>query len=257
MEDNSPFSTFDWYFTDISQEDAARYHALKARPLETEILQDLIKADSIVSFALWSELPKNHPVSELWAETQPDLQASIYLAYGGFFRQALTILRSWFEINVHGVFFSAYYGQPTARYEQWRKGQRNSPAKMKELSKSLASRQDKLMPVDQDTIFQKINPIYTFLSRQTHAQGLDIYNLQEGRDNVPRYLPKSYDVWYSSMLSSFDAICFLYRIFFSQHLANYLQGDPAEQQYARELSNNLSKSLPEFGNLLSDAFRIF
>lgn len=230
---------------------------MKAQLKDTEILQDLIKADSIVSFALWSELPNSHPVSELWTETQPDLQASIYLAYGGFFRQALIILRSWFEISVHGVFFSAHYGQPTERYEQWRKGKRNSPAKMKEISEALASRQDKLIPVDQATILQKIDPIYSFLSDQTHAQGLDIYDLQEGRDNVPRYLPKSYKIWHSKMLSSFDAICFLYRVFFSRELGNYLRKDPNEQKYLRKLSKQLGKRMPEFKSLVSDAFSSF
>src|SRR5574337_1923526 len=110
MEDEDPFWTFHWYFTDMSRGDAARYAALDAKQAETRILQRVISADSLVHFALWSQLPKNHLVGELWLETQTDLQASIYLAYGGFFRQALTVLRSWFEIAVHGVFFSAHYG---------------------------------------------------------------------------------------------------------------------------------------------------
>jgi len=189
-EDKNPFVTFDWYFADTSRKDAARFHALEARPAETAVLQELISADSIVHFALWSELPKNHPVGELWLETQTDLQASIYLAYGGFFRQALTVLRGWFEIAIHGIFYSAHYGQPTARYERWRGGQRNAPARMKQLAEALAARNDKLIPVDRVMIFQKIDPLYAFFSHQTHAQGLDIYNLQKGRDNVARYLPR-------------------------------------------------------------------
>jgi hypothetical protein len=164
VEHKNPFDTFDWYFTDASPRNSARVDALEAKPAETAILQDLVSADSIVHFALWSVLPKNHPVAELWMEPQTDLQASIYLAYGGFFRQALTVLRAWFEIAVHGVFFSAHYGQPTARYEQWRKGHRNASAKMKELSEALALRRDRLIPVDLATIYGKINPPYAFLS---------------------------------------------------------------------------------------------
>jgi hypothetical protein len=199
--------------------------------------------------------PKNHPVAELWMETQTDLQASIYLAYGGFFRQALTVLRAWFEIAVHGVFFSAHYGQPTARYEQWRKGHRNASAKMKELSEALALRRDRLIPVDLATIYGKINPPYAFLSQQTHAQGLDIYGLQQGRDNVPRYLPKSYDIWFSKMLSAFDAVCFLYRIFFSERMAAYFEQSITEQNHARELARSLSGKMPEFHSLISDVYR--
>ncbi|HEY2625200.1 MAG TPA: hypothetical protein VGI41_00465 [Candidatus Udaeobacter sp.] len=255
MEKDDPFLTFDWVFTDTSHKDAARFHALEARPTETTVLQELISADSIVNFALWSELPRNHPVSELWLETQTDLLASIYLAYGGFFRQALTILRAWFEIAVHGVFFSAHYGHPTGRYERWRKGQRNASAKTNDLAEALAARHDKLIPVDRVTIFEKINPVYAFLSHQTHAQGLDIYDFQEGRDNVPRYLPKSYDIWFSHVLSAFDAVCFLYRLFFSPRIADYFRKSASELQRARELAGSLSASVPELQALISDALR--
>jgi hypothetical protein len=50
----------------------------------------------------------------------------------------------------------------------------------------------------------QLDPLYGFFSHQAHAQGLDIYNLQGGRDNAPRYLPKSYDIWFSKMLSAFE-----------------------------------------------------
>jgi len=251
VENFDPFSVFDWYFADAGGEDAARFRALKERPSETRIVQDLVSADSIVHFALWSELPKNHPVGELWLETQTDLQASIYLAYGGFFRQALTVLRAWFEIAVHGVFFSAH----PVRYQQWRKGQRNAPVNMKALAQSLAARNDKLIAEDEATILGKLDPVYRALSQHSHGRGLDLHDLQEGRDNVPRYLPKSYDAWYSSVLSAFDVVCFLYRIFFAKYLSSYLQKTPAEKERVHELSKHLSPSMPDFGKLISDAFR--
>ncbi len=94
MNDKDQVGAFDWYFTDISEEDSARSQALQEKQLETNVLVDLISADSLVNFALWNELPKNHPVAELWLESQTDLQATIYLAYGGFFRQALVIVRT-------------------------------------------------------------------------------------------------------------------------------------------------------------------
>ena len=166
------------HFADASAQDAARHHALAAKPQETEDLGDLVDANSMVHFALWNELPDGHPVKELWLETETDLQATIYLAYGGFFRQAFTVLRSWFEIAVHGVFFSAHYGQPTGRYEQWRNGDRQAPANMHVLAEALAARPDQIMPVDQPTMFARLDPIYRFLSQQTHGQGLDVHNLQ-------------------------------------------------------------------------------
>jgi len=254
MEQRDPFMAFDWYFTDVSGGDAARYQALEDKPLETSILMNLVGADSLVHFALWDELPKNHPVGQLWLETQPDLLATIYLAYGGFFRQALTVLRSWFEIAVHGVFFSGHYGQPSGRYEQWRRGQRNAPARMRELAESLASRPDKAIQVGRSTILHKIGPVYSFLSLQTHAQGLDTFNLQDGRDNVPRYIPRSFDLWYGKVLEAFDTLCFLYRVFFPKEIASYLEKSKGERERADELTRSLSGVLPDFANLMTDVF---
>lgn len=252
-EHQDPFHTFDWYFTDASTGDAARLHALNDKPRETDTLMNLVNADSIVHFALWSELPENHPVGELWLETQTDLLATIYLAYGGFFRQAFTILRAWFELAVHAVFFSAHYGQPSGRYEQWRRGQRNAPAKMLELAESLASRADQVIPTDKATIFNRLDPVYSFLSLHTHSQGLDIFNLQEGRDNVPRYLSKSFDLWYEEVLEAFNAACFLYRIFFPREIASYLRKSKPEMERANELAAILSRLVPDFGDLIAEA----
>jgi len=253
LSKNDPFLRFDWYFTDISLRDAARFHTLKARKAETFVLMDLASADSLVHFALYSKLPKNHPVGELWLETQTDLLASVYLAYGGFFRQALSILRCWFEIAVHGVYFSAYYGQKNSRYEQWRSGVRKAP-RMEDVAKSLASRKNMVLKVDKATILKKIKPIYSFLSQHTHAQGLNIHQLQKGRDNVPRFLPRSYDIWYNNVLKAFDSVCFLYRIFFPYEIASYLRGSKAELNRIRKLYKSLSTKLPDFRDLMNDVF---
>jgi hypothetical protein len=190
-------------------------------------------------------------VGELWLEAETDLKATIYLAYGGFFRQAFTVLRAWFEIAVHGVFYSGHYGQRDGRYEQWRRNERNAPAKMREIAESLAARQDKVVEVDRSAILQVIDPVYAFLSRHTHARGLDIYDLQEGRDNVPRYLPKGFNLWYGKVLETFNAICFLYWAFFSKEIASYLKKQKAELERAIELKSLLSDLMPEFGKLMN------
>jgi len=253
MADNrNPYWVFDWYFTDASGQESARHQALTDKPLETAVLMDLVRADSLVHFALCSELPEGHPVAELWLETQTDLLATIYLAYGGFFRQAFTVLRSWFEIAVHGVFFSAHHGQPSGRYEQWRHGQRNAPARMEDLARSLATRSDKAIQVDQSTIYHKLDPVYSFLSQQTHAQGLDIYELQAGRDNVPRYLPRSFDLWYEKVLEAFDAVSFLYRVFFPAEIASYFRKSKAEATRALDLARSLAPVMPDFGKLVEE-----
>lgn len=211
----------------------------------------LIEADSIIHFALWSELPKNHPVGALWLETNTDLLSTIYLSYGGFFRQALTILRSWFELGIHGVFFSAHYAQSSSRYEQWRIGYRNAPAKIIDIANSLANRPDKLFNADKEMIKNKLS-IYSFLSEHAHGRGLDIYNLQEGRDNVPRFLPKSFDIWYVKVLEAFDSLCFFYRLFFLKEIALYFKKPDNEMQRARNLKNVFKELMPEFIALLDE-----
>jgi len=256
MKNEDPFFRFDWYFSDTSEVDGARFHALKSKSEETKILMELINTDSLIHFALWEELPENHPVGQLWLETQTDLLATIYLAYGGFFRQALTVLRAWFEIAVHGVFFSGHYGSKTGRYEQWRQGNRNAPAKIDDISRSLATRKDMLIKTDEAMFLAKLGPIYKFLSQQTHAQGLDIINLQEGRDNVPRYLPKSYDIWYEKILESFNAVCFLYRIFFTKDIASYLKKSREESERLKIHQKKLGGFLIDYNILVDEIMKI-
>jgi len=248
-----PFFKFDWYFADASEGDSARYQALQAKPDETRNLMFLVEVDSLVHFALWEKLPKGHPIGELWLESQTDLLATIYLAYGGFFRQALTVLRAWFEIAVHGVYFSFHYGQPSGRYEQWRRGQRNAPARMEDIARSLeAQLGNTFQCIEQSPTYQKLQPIYAFLSQQTHAQGLDVYALQDGRDNVPRFLPHSFDLWYEKVFEAFDAVVFLYRIFFTSAIHKYLCANPAEKERARDLAGRMRGLLPEFYRLIQD-----
>jgi hypothetical protein len=249
-----PFMVFDWYFTDVSERDAARFQALAARKTETILIMDLIEADSLVNFALWSKLPKNHPVADLWLETQTDLLASIYLAYGGFFRQALAVDRCWFEITVHSVYYSGHYLQKNSRYNQWRAGKRNAPVNMDKIARSLAARKDLAIAVDEATILAKLKPLYSSLSQHAHAQGLDVYKYQEGRDNVPRYLSQSYDIWYKALLDTFDCIAFLIRIFFPNQIAAYLKDSKSELDRANKLENSLK--LPDFSALMNDVFNI-
>jgi hypothetical protein len=249
MDKQDPFMRFDWYFTDVSKRDGTRYHSLNDKQEETSILMNLVEADTLVHFALWNELPKNHPVGELWLESQTDLLATIYLAYGGFYRQALAVLRCWFENVIHGVYFSAHYDQPTGRYEQWRQGKRKSPIKIEELAKSLASRNDMVVKVDEATFLKKLQ-LYSFLSEHVHAQGIDIYDLQKGRDNVPRYLSQSFDIWFEKVLEVFDTICFLYRIFYPNEISLYLKKSKKEIRWAYDLKKLLSSKMPKFGQLM-------
>ena len=247
MTARDPFIVFDWYFSDSSRSDGARHHALKERPTETKQLMTLVNADSMVHFALWSQLPDGHPVRDLWMETNTDLLATVYLAYGGFFRQALTAIRSWFEIAVHGVYFAGHYGQATGRYELWRKGQRDAPVNMRNISASLAGRTtSKGPPIAERQILNRLEPVYASLSLHAHGRGLDEFDLQDGRDNVPRYLPKSFDVWFGMVFEAVDAVYFLYASYFMKQISAYLLSSPPELERAKALCNELDGKLPGY-----------
>ncbi|MHB8405817.1 MAG: hypothetical protein ACYDCJ_10385 [Gammaproteobacteria bacterium] len=252
-KDGDPYFAFDWYFSDASETDSARSHTLKHKQLETKVLVDLISADSILHFALWSELSASHPVGELWLETQTDLLATIYLSYGGFYRQALTALRAWYEIALLGVYFSGHYGQPNGRYEQWRNGVRNAPLNISAIADSLAKRSDKIIAVSEDIITSKLQPSYNFLADQAHGRGLNIHDLQAGKDNVPRFLPESFDIWYSKLLDVFNAVCFLYRVFFTLKLSSYLKKYKQEEERALVIAAKFAQSMPDCRALIEEA----
>jgi hypothetical protein len=125
---------------------------------------------------------------------------------------------------------------------------------MQKLARAFAARRDKLTQVDEAVFLGKLYDPYTFLSCQTHAQGLDTHNLQDGRDNVPRFLPRSFDVWYENALKVFDALCFLYNVFYADRIACYLSRSEAERQHASELAASLGGLIPDFGSLMGGVF---
>jgi hypothetical protein len=251
LKEDNPIHVFDWYFSDVSERDGARYHALADRPSETQQLISLISADSIIHFALWSDLPEGHPIRDLWSETSTDLLATIYLAYGGYFRQAFTALRSWFEIVIHGVYFADHYGQQSERYEQWRQGLRNAPINMGSIAASLASRTTSCgMHITKEAILTKLDSVYSFLSLHAHGRGLDKFDLQDGRDNVPRYLPKSFDLWIKSMFVTVDTAYFLYATFYLHEIRNYLGDSRLELERAIKLSQNIGNKLPHYVSIV-------
>jgi len=245
--------TFDWYWSDESRSESSRSQALKQRPAHTRTLARLCEGNNLLHFALWTSLPQGHPVGELWLETETDLHAAIYLAYGGYFRQAFVILRTWFELTVAGVYFANHYKQSNSRYRQWRGGTRQAPANMREVAESLASYAIKSLAVSSGAIQQQLEPVYSLLSHHVHGQGLDVYDLQNGRDNVPRFLARSFDLWWSGVIQVFAATCYLYKLFYPREIGEYLCGSKQELRRARDLARNLKGDVPEFTALVQAA----
>lgn len=242
-----PFTTFDWVFTDASVIHGARHHALAERPSETQQLMALIEVDSLVHYALFHQLPKGHPIRELWLETNTDLLATVYLAYGGFFRQALTVLRAWFEIAIHGVYFSEKnWKQRSSKYQQWRRGERNAPADMRKIVASLGQQSD----YAESGVLRKLSPLYSALSTYTHAQSLDAEDLQMDRDNVPRYLAKSFGIWFARVFECADIVYWLYSVAHEEDIAIYLSASTKERESALSAKCQLKELLPNIDHLI-------
>ncbi|HUA69056.1 MAG TPA: hypothetical protein VMA13_10970, partial [Candidatus Saccharimonadales bacterium] len=135
----------------------------------------------------------------------------------------------------------------------WRSGNRQAPANMREIAESLSKRPGKLFEADFEAVRQKLEPLYGTLCHHVHGQGLDQYDLQDGRDNVPRFLEKSFDLWWQNLNEVFGAICYLYRLFYVKELRAYLVGSKSEMRHALSLKHALTKHIPDFALLISEA----
>ncbi len=75
----------------------------------------VLDADEAVSYSLFSRYGDHHPAAEVYASDFPsDLRAALYVLLGAYYRQALTCLRSWFEMRLLRVYFGA------VEQDQWR-----------------------------------------------------------------------------------------------------------------------------------------
>lgn len=59
-------------------------------------------------------------------------------------------------------------------------------------------------------------------------------------------------MWYCKFLEAFNALCFVYRLFFGREIAAYLRNSQAELRRLLELKNLLGALMPEFEALVSD-----
>jgi len=185
---------FDVGFSDIWTDESVRHITFEKRNEDLYLLKNVINADSIINSFLSFEI--EHPQRELWLESQTDLMSSIYLVLGGYYRQAFVCLRTWFEITLLAVYYSKYYKGTGSRYNQWKKGIRHSP-NWKHLLDSLFSRIQFQSVNVNIGLRSKLERFYTELSAFVHNRGMLKYDLQRGRDNVPRFVNHAFDLYLS------------------------------------------------------------
>jgi len=180
---------FDFYWSDESSE-SARFDTFKNKKEFFPEIEKIIDEDSEVNFRLFEKLGAQHPISQLWLESETDIKASVYLCFGGYYRQAIVILRSWLELTLMAIYFSKY----PQKYKKWKRGIEKSPGGNNLISKVFENGKKEIAL--KKKIKERRIRMYDKLSAFTHSRGIDKYKLQEGRDNVPRYLEKSFNLWF-------------------------------------------------------------
>ena len=198
---------FDFYWSDESNESARSNTFAKKKEIFPEI-ERVINEDSEMNFKLFEKFGLQHPVSQLWLESETDIKASIYLCFGGYYRQAIAILRNWLELTLLAIYFS----ERPQEYEEWKKGIKKSPTG-KSLIRKVFKEDDKKI-VMKEKLEKECEEIYDKLSIFTHSRGIDKYKLQEGRDNVPRYLEKSFNLWFELFKATWKVNKDLLKMFF-------------------------------------------
>ena len=182
-------SIFDFYWSDESGE-SVRFNTFKNKKEFFPEIEKIIDEDSELNFRLFDKFGAQHPVSQLWLESETDIKASIYLCFGGYYRQAIAILRNWLELTLLAIYFS----KRPQEYKKWKKGIEKSPTGRSLIRKVFKDDDEKIAMKKE--LKEECEEIYNKLSTFTHSRGIDKYKLQEGRDNVPRYLEKSFNLWF-------------------------------------------------------------
>lgn len=224
---------FDLGFSDMYANDSVRFRTFRGKMKQLLEVENLIKVDSILNYAVFAILGAEHPSSQLWLESETDLKASIYLVLGGYYRQAVATSRNWLEIALTGIYFNQYYRGPSSRYNQWKAGVRQSP-KWPQLLDSVFRRATFAIVDTKRDLRQTLNNLYSELSSFVHSRGIEIYALQNGRDNVPRYIEHSFDLWFSLAKRTLSAISLVLIIEYGDELRTYLQASPEELRRLKE-----------------------
>jgi len=224
---------FDLGFSDMYVNESVRFDTFRNKEKQLFEVRNLIEVDSILNHAVFAKLGEQHLGSQLWLESETDLKASIYLVLGGYYRQAAATLRNWLEITLTGVYFNQYYRGPNSRYNQWRAGARQSP-KWPHLLDSVFRRAAFAAADTKTNLRQALNNLYPELSYFVHSRGIEIYDLQNGRDNVPRYIEHSFDLWFSLAKRTSSAISLVLIIEYGSELRAYLQVSSGESRRLKE-----------------------
>lgn len=180
-----------------------------------------------LSFALFNQLGYEHPFIYVWYEYNTDIHSSVYLAYGGYYRQAIGLLRPWIELVLAGLFFEK---QPKEEFQYWLEGKNRTP--------SIQTSIKKIWSTNKPNWLVSLEQLADELDKYIHSRGIEKVKLQAGRDNVPRYIPHAYDIWYQLFKRCFASYTEILVNTHPNELINYFE--PAKNE-----TRTLYSSIPD------------
>lgn len=216
-------SSLDWGWSDN-----ARFQTYKDDPKRTEDVVNISKGCNCLRFTLFECLADQtgdlkHPVYELYTlEAELDLGATILLSFSGYYKQAGMQIRSFLEL----AFLSIYYADHREQYEKWKLGQGRSPpfhgkGESNILSWIFAHTSLQNYP----DLKVEVSKVYTELNRFVHTSAIDNLALWEGRDNVPRFLPRTFRLWCDYLKRTYELTSVSLLLVYFDRIRGYLRRD--------------------------------
>jgi hypothetical protein len=216
-------SSLDWDWSD-----EARLQTYKNDRRRTQGAVNISNGCNCLRFTLFECLADQtgdmkHPVYELYTlEAELDLGATILLSFSGYYKQAAMQMRSFLELS----FLSIYYADHRAEYEKWKLGQGRSPPFHGEGENNV------LNWVFAHTALQnhpelkdQVSRLYTELNKFVHTSAIGTLNLWAGRDNVPRFLPKTFGLWYNHLRTTYKLTAISLLLVYFDRIGVYLRED--------------------------------
>ncbi len=218
-------NAFDLDFSDQFTEDSVRSKTFKHRVNDLTYVKKVVECTCYIDYALFVELGIKHPTPYIAFESETDLHGSIYLALGGYYRQALICLRAWLELTIVGIYYGRNYEVNDSEFEKWKRGDKQSPSWSKLLN--LLSAELSFKKANEViSLEQKLKDFYWKISSFAHGRGMELYDLQRGRDNVPRFLDHSFDIWILFLKQAYALWRLSLYSAYHQSIHNYLNKYP-------------------------------
>ncbi|MBF6599022.1 MAG: hypothetical protein IVW36_00760 [Dehalococcoidia bacterium] len=199
---------FDW--SDLYSDESVRHVTIDKRRDDLSALIDARDAYHDLGFAIFSTLGDDlgtHPTPFLKLEAENDFTASVYVVFGGYYRQGFQLLRTWIELTVAGAYWGGtLYDRPESEYHQWLDGKKNTP-KWHAMLNAVLGKDTWRTKGD---LAQRLDDLRECLSDYTHLRRLRELDTQVGRDNVPRYLVEVYERWRDAFVEGALLVCELW-----------------------------------------------